>query len=110
MPSACGIPRLHEATFDNAVLTGSALTLVHFVAQEADCGRCDPESCQPGVPCFCVAGESNPALTARFGVEEYPTILLFSGGRVVRRLIGRPIPGQVLSILRTECLLTRRGN
>jgi hypothetical protein len=89
------------------VLTGSALTLVHFVAQEADCARCDLESCQPGVPCFCVAGESNPGLIARFTVGEYPTILLFSRGRVVRRLIGHPIPGQVLSILRTEGLSSR---
>ena len=109
MPSVCGIPRLHEATFDTAVLAGSALTLVRFVRRESDCSHCDLESCQLGVQCFCVAGETNPGLIGRFSIGEYPTILLFCGGRVVRRLIGQPLPGQVLSILRTEALSPRRG-
>jgi hypothetical protein len=109
MPSACGISRLHEATFDTAVLSGSALTLVHFVRRESDCSRCDLESCQLGVQCFCVAGETDPGLIARYSIGEYPTILLFCGGRVVRRLIGRPIPGQVQTILRSEGHRFREG-
>jgi hypothetical protein len=44
----------------------------------------------PGTRVAVVGGDSS-RLWARFGVSASPTVLVFEGGRVVRRLFGRPI-------------------
>ena len=109
MAVGCGIPRLAEESFDEVVLRTPRRTLVHFAARDSDCDRCDLASCQPSLACFCVVAERSPGLAERFGIGEYPTILVFSGGRVVRRLVGQCLPGQVHIILLSEGLLSRKG-
>jgi hypothetical protein len=109
MTVVCRIPRLGEASFDKMVLEAPTRTLVHFAARESDCERCDLTSCQPALRCFCVVAETCPGLVTRYSIGEYPTILVFSGGRVVRRLIGQCLPGQVYTILQSEGLLSRKG-
>jgi hypothetical protein len=54
------------------------------------------------VRCFCIHGAANPGLVARYRVGQYPTILVFREGRVARRLVGHPLPGDMELILRTE--------
>jgi hypothetical protein len=39
---------------------------------------------------------------ARWAVVQFPTILLFRGGKVVRRLVGHPLPEELDLILRLE--------
>ena len=109
MTLVCGIPRLEEASFEEMVLKAPAQTLVHFAARESDCEHCDLASCQLSLQCFCVAADKNSGLAARFAIGDYPTILLFSGGRVIRRLVGQSLPGQVYTILQSEGLLFRKG-
>jgi len=109
MTLVCGIPRLEEASFAEMVLKAPARTLVHFAARESDCEHCDLASCRPSLQCFCVAADKNPGLAGRFAIGDYPTILVFSGGRVVRRLVGQCLPGQVYAILQSEGLLSRSG-
>ena len=109
MTAECGVPRLGDASFEEMVLKAPTRTLVHFAARESDCEHCDLASCQTGLPCFCVVGETCPGLVARYAIGEYPTILVFSGGRIVRRLIGQCLPGQVQTILQSEGLLSRKG-
>jgi len=109
MTGVCGVPRLGEASFDEMVIDAPRRTLVHFAARESDCERCDLGSCQPSLSCFCVAADQSPGLSKRFAIGEYPTILVFSGGRVVRRLVGQCLPGQVDAILHAEGLLARKA-
>jgi hypothetical protein len=109
MTAACRIPRLGETSFDEMVLKAPMRTLVHFAARESDCEQCDLASCQPNLQCFCVAADRSPGLASRYAIGEYPTILVFSAGRVVRRLIGQCLPGQVYTILQSEGLLSRKG-
>lgn len=109
MISACTIPQLDEATFDEAVLASPFPVFVHFV--ERDCHGCEiAQGCLaavtaqlPGrVGCFCVQGAANPEVAARYRIGQYPTILLFREGRVARRLVGHPLPGELEIIFRTE--------
>ena len=110
MISACAIPQLNEATFDGAVLTSPLPVFVHFV--ERDCHGCEiAQGCladvmgklPPRLRCFCVRGRASPRVAARYRVGHYPTILLFRDGRVARRLVGHPLPGELEIIFRTEC-------
>lgn len=54
------------------------------------------------VNCFCVHGPKSPKVTARYRVEQYPTILVFREGRVVRRLVGHPLLEELEFIFKTE--------
>lgn len=110
MISACAIPQLNEATFAREVLASPLPVFVHFV--ERDCHRCEiAQGCladvmgklPPRVMCFCVRGRASPRLAARYRIGKYPTILLFRDGRVARRLVGHPLPGELEIIFRTEC-------
>ncbi len=105
----CAIPQLDEITFEEAVLASSFPVLVHFA--QRDCEGCEQAKrwlaaamgkAYNCVKSFCVHGEKNPRVTARYRVEQYPTILLFREGRVARRLVGHPLPGELEVILRTE--------
>jgi hypothetical protein len=109
MTAACRILRLGETTFDETVLRAPTRTLVHFAARESDCEHCDLASCQLSLQCFCVAADRSPGLASRYAIGDYPTILVFSGGRVVRRLVGQCLPGQVYTILQSEGFLSPKG-
>ena len=54
------------------------------------------------VKCFCVQRAKDAGIAARYRVERCPTILVFREGRVARRLVGLPPPGELKIILRTE--------
>lgn len=109
MASPCAIPQLDDATFDGAVVASPFPVLVHFA--ERDCHGCQvAQRCLVDVmgkalgrvKCFCVHASENPEVAMQYRVSQYPTILLFRGGRVARRLVGHPLPGDLEDILRTE--------
>lgn len=106
---SCPILQLDERTFEAAVRASSIPVLVHF--SQVDCEGCELAKLWPAggmeraynrVESFCVHGAKNPRVTARYRVRQYPTILVLREGRVVRRLVGHPLPGELEFILRTE--------
>ncbi len=109
MTSACAIPQLEEAGFEEKVLGSPLPVFVHF--SEADCRDCDMARRSFGdVPgqltgrghCYCIHAPASPLLIARYRIAQLPTMLLFRNGRVSRRLVGHPLPGQLEAILRAE--------
>lgn len=109
MTTACAIPRLDEADFEEKVLASPLPVFVHFA--EADCRECDVARRFIGdllgrltgrAECYCVHSPASPQLIARYRIAQLPTILLFRNGRVSRRLVGHPLPGQLETILRAE--------
>lgn len=107
----CAIPQLDEATFEAAVLASPVPVFLHFHFAEGDCQECEMaryclESAmgqsRGRVKCFCADRAKHPDLAARYRVGRYPTILVFREGRVARRLVGVPLPGELELILRTE--------
>ncbi len=108
MTSTCNIPQLDEATFEDAVLASPFPVFVHFAGR--DCEGCELAmpclaevmgQVRGPVKCFCIDGTKHPAVAARYRVAQYPTILVFREGRVTRRLVGYPLPGELEVILRT---------
>ncbi len=97
MKPVCPVPWIDEVSFERDVLQASAPVLVHVSA-----GRCDEclsarrspawAGCVARTRCYCLDGKQLATLAARFGVTRFPTILLFRGGTVVRRLVGEPLP------------------
>jgi thioredoxin-like negative regulator of GroEL len=109
MTSTCAIPRLDDAGFEEKVLASPLPIFVHF--PEVDCGECDmarrffedvPGQLAGRAEFYCVHGPASPLLIARYRIAQLPTTLLFRNGRVSRRLIGHPLPGQLETILRAE--------
>ena len=109
MTSACAIPQLDEAGFEEKVLASPLPVFVHFA--ETDCGECEmarrlfgdvPGRLTGRTECYCVHAPTSPLLIARYRIAQLPTILLFRNGRVSRRLVGHPLPGQLETILRAE--------
>jgi thioredoxin 1 len=107
--ASCTIPQLDESTFEAAVLASPVPVFLHFA--ERDCQGCEmAKRCLAGVTeqargrlkCFCIHGPKAAEVTARYHVGQYPTILVFREGRVARRLVGHPLPGELEVILRTE--------
>jgi thioredoxin 1 len=107
--ASCAIPQLDEATFEAAVLASPVPVFLHFA--EGDCQECEMaryclESAmgqsRGRVKCFCADRAKHPDLAARYRVGQYPTILVFREGRVARRLVGVPLPGELELILRIE--------
>ena len=107
--TACNIPQLDEASFQEAVLASPRPVFVHFA--ERDCEGCEMErrcledlveQAHGRVECFCVHRAKNAGVAARYRVERCPTILVFREGRVARRLVGLSPPGELEIILRTE--------
>jgi len=106
--TACNIPQLDEASFQEAVLASPLPVFVHFA--ERDCEGCEmgrpylediAERAHGRVKCFCIHATKHPRVAARYRVAQYPTILLFRESRVTRRLVGYPLPGELEVILRT---------
>ena len=108
MTASCAIPQLDETSFDTAVLASPLPVFLYFAEQ--GCERCEAGRClskvletlHGGVKCFCIQRAKDSGLGARYRVGSPPTILVFRAGRVVRRLVGHPLPGEFELILRTE--------
>lgn len=90
---------LAEADFEAAVLRPGRPALVDFYADW--CGPCralapqlDALAAEVPGGVFKVNIEESPALADRFGVSSIPTVLLFDGGREVKRLVG-PSPARL---------------
>jgi len=109
MTSPCAIPRLNDAGFEEKVLASPLPVFVVFA--EADCRECDmaqrflgdvPGQLTGRAECYFMHAPASPLLIARYRIAQLPTILLFRNGRVSRRLVGHPLPGQLETILRAE--------
>jgi len=109
MTSACAIPRLDDAGFEEKVLASPLPVFVHFTEEE--CGECDMARRFLGdvlarltgrAEYYCMHTPTSPLLIARYRIAQFPTILLFRNGHVTRRLVGHPLPGQLETILRAE--------
>jgi thioredoxin 1 len=107
---------LDDAGFEGKVLASSLPVFVHFA--ESDCRDCHLiqgslremlDHFAARAQCFCVHATFHPELTGRYRVTQLPTILLFRNGRVSRRLVGHPLPGQLETILRAEIPPLTRG-
>ena len=107
--ASCAIPQLDEAAFEAAVLASPIPVFLHFA--ERDCEDCEMakrcltdvmEQARGRVKCFCVHRSKDRGVGARYRVGQYPTILVFREGRVARRLVGHPIPGELAVVLRSE--------
>jgi thioredoxin 1 len=116
IPAApCSVPRLDEASFERQVLPAAGPVLVHLAAQA--CGACPSarrlcaEAARRGLGarCYCLDATRAPDLCRRYSVTHLPTILLFRGGKVVRRLVGDPLPDDLEMILRVETVSAGRG-
>lgn len=109
MTTTCSIPQVDEAAFGETVLASPLPVFVHFA--QRDCEGCEMgrrcledivEQAHGRVKCFCVHRAKNTGVAAMYRVERCPTILVFREGRVARRLVGHPLPGELEVILRTE--------
>lgn len=100
-----GIINLSNATFDEAVTGSDKPVIVDFWAE-----WCGP--CKKIAPILEeIAGEhseltvaklnvdDNPDLAARFNVMSIPTLLVFNGGEVSKRLVGAKSKGALLEEL-----------
>jgi thioredoxin-like negative regulator of GroEL len=108
MDDACPIPQVDEATFTRAVAGATEPVFVHL--SERGCRDCPCASglvtasawCRGRARWVCLDVRRWPALSSRYGVTDLPTILVFRAGRVVRRIVGQPLPDQLELILRAE--------
>ncbi len=105
----CTIPSIDDDVFEETVLQSSHPVLVQFIGDDRDAceaGRCPlgeiSETAANGVRRYCLHTRTGNGLTARFGIGELPTILLFHHGNVARRLVGCPLPGELEVILRAD--------
>lgn len=110
---AAGIVTLTSSTFDESVAAGDKPVVVDFWAEW--CGPCkmiapilaEVAAEQPGVTIAKLNVDENPDIAMRFNVMSIPTLLVFQGGEVKKRLVGAKGKGQLLQEL-SEFLPTSR--
>jgi thioredoxin 1 len=103
---ADGIVTLTSATFDETVAASDKPVVVDFWAEW--CGPCKMVAPILGEIATEQAGkitiakvnvDENPDLAMRFNVMSIPTLIVFDGGEVRRRLVGAKGKGQLLQEL-----------
>ncbi len=111
---AAGIVNLSASTFDETVAGADKPVVVDFWAEW--CGPCkkiapilEEIATEHGeaVTIAKLNVDDNPDLAARFNVMSIPTLLVFSGGEVSKRLVGAKSKGALLEEL-DEFLVTTR--
>jgi thioredoxin 1 len=95
-------PNVHQFTdsnFDTEVLSSDKPVLVDFWAQWCPpCRALSPtidalaEDLAGRVKVGKVNTDENPSISAQYGITSIPTVMVFKGGRLVKRLVGlRPM-------------------
>ncbi|MFZ9629014.1 MAG: thioredoxin [Ilumatobacteraceae bacterium] len=110
---ADGIVTLTTSTFDETVASSAKPIVVDFWAEW--CGPCkaiapilgEIAAEQPGITIAKLNVDENPDLAMRYGVMSIPTLLVFDGGEVRRRIVGAKRKGDLLQEL-NEFLPTSR--
>lgn len=109
MASACKVPRLDDASFEDAIRSASVPVLVHFVNGYCrDCGQFNHPLADilpwaaDRLQCYCIDAGDGTVTAARYAITRFPTILLFRAGKVVRRFVGCPLWGELEIGLRVE--------
>jgi thioredoxin len=110
---ADGIVTLTTSTFDEMVASSSKPIIVDFWAEW--CGPCkmiapilgEIATEQPGITVAKLNVDENPEIAMRFNVMSIPTLLVFEGNEVRKRLVGAKGKGQLLQEL-NEFLPTSR--
>jgi thioredoxin 1 len=110
---ADGIVTLTTSTFDEMVASSSTPIVVDFWAEW--CGPCkmiapilgEIAAEQPGITVAKLNVDENPEIAMRFNVMSIPTLLVFEGNEVRKRLVGAKGKGQLLQEL-NEFLPTSR--
>ena len=110
---ADGIVTLTTSTFDEMVASSTKPIVVDFWAEW--CGPCkaiapilgEIATEQPGITIAKLNVDENPDLAMRYGVMSIPTLLVFDGGEVRRRIVGAKRKGDLLQEL-NEFLPTSR--
>jgi hypothetical protein len=111
MEMSCPAPQVDETEFERSVLQAVGPVFVHVAAHP--CGSCPSAAllsrsaswCGTRARWYCVDGRGRPGLAARCGVTAFPTLLLFRDGKVVRRLVGEPLPDCLDTFLRAGIAL-----
>ena len=105
-PPPCSVPQVDEASLEREVRQGGGPLLVHLARWA--CQECPSASalrealarCGWPARCRCLDARQGPGLATRYQVTQFPTILLFRGGRVVHRLVGAPLPDELEMVVR----------
>ncbi|MFM8267145.1 MAG: thioredoxin [Ilumatobacteraceae bacterium] len=102
---AAGIVTLTTSTFDETIASSDRPIVVDFWAEW--CGPCkmiapvlgEIASEQPGVTIAKLNVDENPEIAMRFNVMSIPTLLVFHGGEVRKKLVGAKGKSQLLEEL-----------
>ena len=103
--AAAGIVHLSTSTFDELVQGSEKPVVVDFWAEW--CGPCraiapildEIATEHDDITIAKVNADDNPELAMRFNVMSIPTLLVFSGGEVSKRLVGAKGKSQLLQEL-----------
>lgn len=99
------VKTVDDAAFDAEVIASETPVLVEFGA--AWCPPCrmlapileEIAGTRSDVRILTVDVDANPMTQARYGVMSLPTLLLFTGGKPVRQVIGFMSKGRLLAFL-----------